>query len=124
MELSGTVTQSRRRRFINQTQDIETGKLTRLLGCGTLLKTEVSRDGYNHVVNGITLRLNDILEPGEDQGTDLNGRVDFAVKFISAVSRLANLTLDELNDAVAVRFNVVLSYLPNYDVVLILKEDN
>lgn len=61
-------------RLVDDSENVETGDETRILGSLTLRVVEVGRDGDNGVVDSLTeVRLSSLTHLGEDHGGDLLG---------------------------------------------------
>jgi hypothetical protein len=71
-----TIGQGSSRRLVDDTENVETGNLTGVLGALTLSIVEVSGDGNNSVLDGLRqIGLGSLLHLVEDEATDLGGRV-------------------------------------------------
>ena len=97
------VGERRRRRLVDDAQDLEPGDRARLLGGGALGVVEVRGNGDDRLRDRVAeIRLGVALELHQRACGDLLGRVDLAVDVIGLPVALTHVTLDRTERAIGV----------------------
>ena len=90
--------------LVNNTENVQTGNLTSILGGLTLRVVEVSRDGNDGILNGLAeVGLSGLLHLVEDETTNLGGRV------LLATGLNPGIAVGMLNDLVGNLLDVTLN---------------